>query len=163
MTNENETEENNKGRDFITGFLKEIGEAVSNFPSEIKNHWNEFDKGFDSTLNRTFRLISVQESEELVGDPKKGKTRPILVATLDVPGVEKDDVKVSFSETEKGLTRLTITSFRNNEESIAKTEFATKVHVKEARAKVELGVLTVRVPVVTAEDESNSFEVSVED
>lgn len=162
MTNENETEENNKGKDFFAGFLKEIGDAITSLPGDIKEHWHEFDKSFDSTLNRTFRLITVQESEELVGDPKKGKTRPILVATLDVPGVEKDDVKVSFSETEKGLTRLTITSFRNNEERVAKTEFAQKVRVKEARAKVELGVLTVLVPVVTAEDEANTFEVEVE-
>lgn len=111
-------------------------------------NWNKFEDTVKTTITNTLKGLSLTRS----GDN--------LIATLEVPGVAKDDIKVEFSELENGFSRLTITTLRNDVEGSFKSEFREKVDASKAQATLELGVLTVTVPVKN-EEKKNTTEVPI--
>ncbi len=111
--------------------------------------WSEFESKLLGGIEKTFRGIEIRRKDEVLSEATQdtpAEKKAFLIATLDVPGVAKEDVKITFSELDYGFTRLSITTKRGGSETLYKTEFRETVVASEARATVELGVLTVKVP-----------------
>jgi len=125
--------------------------------------WAQFEKKLTGGIEKAFRGIAIRKNDEVVAeatDTAPADVRHILVATLDVPGVAKEDVKITFSELDYGFTRLSVSTKRDGLESLFKVEFRETVVPENATAKVELGVLTIRVP-LKEDDTKSKFDVPV--
>lgn len=125
--------------------------------------WDNLEKKISGGIEKSLRGISLRKDVEVVAEATETtptEVREILVATLDIPGVAKEDVAVEFSELDYGFTRLVITTKRGEELTSVKQEFRESIVAEKATAAVDLGVLTVRVPVKT-DDTKSRFEVPV--
>ena len=121
-----------------------MGNQYRNFDQIFDpSFWTQFDKRVSRTFEGIFRGIALKKSEG------------ILTATLDIPGVAKEDIEVKFSELHAGFTRLSITTKRNGAETAYRQEFRETVDAAKAAAKVELGVLTVTVPLKKDDSKAN--------
>lgn len=118
------------------------------FPLDVDGFFHKVEKTFESTLNKTLSTINLKKED--------GK----LIATLDVPGVAKENVTVRFEELEHGFTRLIVTTSRDGVDKTFKSEFRETVTANKATAVVELGVLTIEVP-LKQDDVKNSTEVKI--
>lgn len=91
------------------------------------------------------------------------ETEEAIVVTMDLPGVEKQDVDISISDDElrvvaekKAETEVTEKDYHKRERTYKRFERMVKlpmaVKIEEAKAKLESGVLEVTLPkeVVTA-------------
>lgn len=125
--------------------------------------WDRFEKNISGGIEKAFRGISLRKEIETVTEATEtapAETREVLVANLDIPGVRKEDVTVEFIELDYGFTRLSISTKRGEDRANFKQEFRESVVAEDATATVDLGVLTVRVPVKT-DDTKSRFEVPV--
>lgn len=125
--------------------------------------WERFEKNIAGGIEKVFKGISLRSETETVTEATEtapAETRQVLVATLDVPGVPKEDIKVEFTELDYGFTRLSITAKRAGDVALFRQEFRELVAAEEAVATVDLGVLTVKVP-LKADESKTKFEVPV--
>lgn len=116
--------------------------------SEVDNFFKKVEKTVESTFNKAFGSIALKKVEDK------------LVATVDVPGVAKENVSVRFEELDHGFTRLVIIAIRDGAEKVFKSEFRETVKADKAKASIDLGVLTVEVP-LKQDDVKNSTEVKI--
>lgn len=125
--------------------------------------WSQLESRFTSGIEKAFRSISLTKEEKITKEATEtsaAEKSEYLVATLEIPGVHKKDVSVEFTELDYGFTRLSVETERNGVKELFKVEFRETVLAEQANASVELGVLTVRVPVKT-DDVRTKFEVPI--
>jgi len=129
---------------------------------QVESLANHVESMFDAKT-RTPRLDISENDEE-------------LIVTIDAPGYEADDLRISVENAGKTLTihgeRTTETTDENTEQiwqerhsQTIKREvpLPTKVNQNEATAEHSNGVVTISLPKASPDSEDNTIQIEVQD